>query len=715
MIDFLKHLLLAYPAAVYVIVFVAAFLESFAFVGIFIPGTVIVIASGFIAENWPLLVDVRGVFMLSGLGAFFGSVASYLIGRYFGPPLFAEQGVFKNRRNLFIRAQKYFASRGGKSVLTGHFLGPIRSLVSLVAGMTEMPYLSFIPYTIIGVGLWTFLYAGVGYIFGASWEAVQLWGTRLTIFIFGFIGVLLLNWFLGRFLIHYERQVRLFFWSIGRSIGRALQENEYISAFTSRHPRLMSFVGERLSPYHVFGLALTLGLTLAVIIGGYFIDLVLAMMHQGSLAALDQRILALVSFIHDPIVNKIMIYVTHINGVPLIGFVVVLSLFLILLRRQIFRAVVLVSGLIITYELHLVLKFIFDRPRPEPSQALLTLTDASFPSGHAALSMTFFGYLAYIILGEVLSWRTKILVILGSVFAIATVGFSRIFLGVHWPSDVLGGYLLGAWSLVIMITTVRLWETAHPHFVEALSRGRRWLNIIVIAIAVIFSIAGYVGYVKFHPLNTVVVDSVEILPRQVVSVIDASILNLTPKTTEMLNGQTQAPITLVIVGSRAQLEKTFTQAGWSVADPINLNTIWQTIKTSLADESYKTAPLSPSFYGGRVQDISVEKETEADSVRERHHARFWLAPVTLRDGRGVWVGTASFDKGIALSPVLKFPTHIISPDIDSERDFIKDDLAKTGRVLKQEIWEISEAAIGRNSGGDLFFSDGRVYALWLTH
>lgn len=92
-------------------------------------------------------------------------------------------------------------------------------------------------------------------------------------------------------------------------------------------------------------------------------------------------------------------------------------------------------------------KLIFDRPRP--LNAAILETSGSFPSGHATIAVAFYGFLAYLLLKNTKSLLLRILIISAAFVLIVAIGFSRLYLGVHYPSDILAGYLVGlVWLLI---------------------------------------------------------------------------------------------------------------------------------------------------------------------------------------------------------------------------------------------------------------------------
>lgn len=91
---------------------------------------------------------------------------------------------------------------------------------------------------------------------------------------------------------------------------------------------------------------------------------------------------------------------------------------------------------------------------PRPLLAVFHETDFSFPSGHATIAVAFYGYLAYILI-KLLKDRYKRLIIILTVLMAGLIGFSRLYLGVHYVSDVLAGYLVGLAALIIGINLNR--------------------------------------------------------------------------------------------------------------------------------------------------------------------------------------------------------------------------------------------------------------------
>ena len=153
--------------------------------------------------------------------------------------------------------------------------------------------------------------------------------------------------------------------------------------------------------------------------------------------------------------NSIMIFVTYLgNWQAIVGLGVVALVILWVQRKKreaVFFAVALMSGEIIKE----FLKFIFHKERPDASLALMQENGYSFPSGHAFMSIIFYGMICYFIYQVCKNKWQKIILIIITAILIFLIGYSRIYLGVHWISDVLAGWLIGGAILAFFIVKLK--------------------------------------------------------------------------------------------------------------------------------------------------------------------------------------------------------------------------------------------------------------------
>lgn len=178
-----------------------------------------------------------------------------------------------------------------------------------------------------------------------------------------------------------------------------------------------------------------------------------------------------------------------------------------------------------------------------------------------------------------------------------------------------------------------------------------------------------------------------------------------PKYTETLTGRYQEPLSFIIAAQDDQaLIKTLQKAGWHLADQITFSTLAKLVRITMRDENYLTAPITPDFWDSTVHNFGFEKATRANNTRERHHVRFWKTNIKTQDGKNIYLGTASLDAGLKWCI-----THKIAPDIDTERELLFADLAGMEKSLNFKKVKFMDPALGKNSAGDTFFTDGQLY------
>src|SRR5215208_3518956 len=149
----------------------AAFLETGAFVGLVAPGETIVIAAGVIAGQGEIqLLPLIGLVWLC---AVLGDTTSFYIGRRLGRRFLERHGPrFKITEERLQQVESYFERHGGKTILIGRFIGLVRALAPFIAGSSGLPYRRFIPYSVVGTGLWSTLFCTIGYLFWRSFDQV---------------------------------------------------------------------------------------------------------------------------------------------------------------------------------------------------------------------------------------------------------------------------------------------------------------------------------------------------------------------------------------------------------------------------------------------------------------------------------------------------------------------------------------------------------------
>jgi hypothetical protein len=168
------------------------------------------------------------------------------------------------------------------------------------------------------------------------------------------------------------------------------------------------------------------------------------------------------------------------------------------------------------------------------------------------------------------------------------------------------------------------------------------------------------------------------------------------------------PINVGLVGSREEVLCAMNAAGWYPADPITLRSSIEIVGSVLLERPYRDAPVSHLYYNGRRQDLAFEKPA-GKSADRRHHVRFWRALDRGQEGRAVWLGAVTYDRGVGLSRNDGRVTHHIGPDIDGERDLLTTDL-KTARVVQTiyEVTGIGPTVDGHNGEGDIYYTDGDI-------
>lgn len=157
----------------------------------------------------------------------------------------------------------------------------------------------------------------------------------------------------------------------------------------------------------------------------------------------DYTVINLVRYFATPSLDQLMIYITTIGSAYFYGTLGPIILCKLAFSRQWRAASSLSLCLIGAGSLNFFLKYLFERSRPDALQ-LVAVSGYSFPSGHAMVSLCFYGMLTYLVSRNIPHWHWRFALFVFTTLLVTAIGISRIYLGVHYPSDILGGYTAGA-------------------------------------------------------------------------------------------------------------------------------------------------------------------------------------------------------------------------------------------------------------------------------
>ncbi len=165
--------LVANPDWIGFAILIIAFIESFAILGVIVPGVALLGVVAFLAGSG--LLDLSTTLILAFCGAVIGDGSSFLIGHRFKSGI-REWPVLRSNEHWVDKGQAFFIKHGIKSIVVGRFIGPIRPIIPLIAGSLDMPAKTFFTVNLLSAVLWAPVYILPGFALGASIDlALEPW------------------------------------------------------------------------------------------------------------------------------------------------------------------------------------------------------------------------------------------------------------------------------------------------------------------------------------------------------------------------------------------------------------------------------------------------------------------------------------------------------------------------------------------------------------
>lgn len=637
----------AHPKFALAAIFAGAALEAFAFIGTVIPGSTIVFVGGVLIglnaiHAWPAALAALS-------GAIVGDGFSYWLGHHYRERLLSMWPM-KRYPALFEKGHAYFASKGGKSVFLGRFLGPLRAIVPVVAGMSGMPARPFYTMNVASAFAWAAAHMLPGVLFGATLQIAGAISSRLLILL---VVLAIVVWLLVRLLR------LLFFWGLPRLatlrdhlVGRAQRG-------TGPLARLLLFLLDPRRPGSQARFIATL-----LIVGGawLFLGVLQDVLSNDPLVRFDHSVNTLFQGLRTEWGDQAMVRVTEVGGpAGTIALVVCLAGYFAYKRYwQTLTYWLATAGLA---EL-LVWAFKTSVERVRPNNFYTGMEQFSFPSGHTTLSIVIYGLLAFL-LGIGKSARQKTVVTLMAAVLISLVAFSRIYLGVHWFSDIVASLSVGL--MLVALTGIAYMLRVRNEPIAALP-----ISLLVVGA---LSLVALVYPSSQHEKDMLRCTYAHRTSATLLDNWTQGGWRQLPAARTDLEGDREGLFSAQWAGTAAEITSTLTAAGWRIAPPwtIKSTLLWLLPKTPI-----EQLPVLPKLNHGQAPEMTFVKIV---NPRERLVFRLWITPYVVRPtspaaSRPLWLGMPSAEVFYTMRGMFLYE---ISPSDPSQTDkTLRSDLQQPG-------------------------------------
>jgi membrane protein DedA with SNARE-associated domain len=426
----------ALGAWTYLLVGVFAFVETGAFVGLVVPGETVMLLGGAVAGQGA--TDVYLTIAIAWFCAWGGDSTSFFIGRRLGRDFLLRHGPrFGFGHDRLARVEDYFSRHGGKTIFIGRFVGIVRAFAPFIAGSSGMRYRAFVPYSILGCGLWVSAAIWIGYVFSRSIDSAIKYAGK-GFFVLGTliaiaVGIVVLTRYL-----RVERNRRAL---VRRLDGHGA--TRWLVVLGRRYRPQLQFLWNRVTPGGTFGLEFTsLMAVLAVAIFVLVAYTVLVGRDPGPTPG-DETAIEVVEHLHSAFLHDLARALTWLGGGVFTWGLTAVCAALLAARRRWTEFWVLLAGMTIAQIGIDAIKDAVDRPRP-PGPHGVAAAGSSFPSGHATHSVLYLWLAVTIVLRLRPGMARGTAVVVTGLVLTVLIGLSRVYLNVHYLSDVSAGWALGA-------------------------------------------------------------------------------------------------------------------------------------------------------------------------------------------------------------------------------------------------------------------------------
>ncbi|WP_245006785.1 bifunctional DedA family/phosphatase PAP2 family protein [Pseudomonas mandelii] len=603
--------LTAHPHVAYLAVFLLALSESIPIIGVVVPGTAVILMLSTLVPSgvlllWPLLVAATS-------GAIAGDGLSFWLGHRYHREIL---GLWPLNRHpeLIQRSEAFFTRHGDKSVFLARFTPGVRAFVPLLAGMLGMAPRRFYTVNVASALAWAPSHILPGVLAGATFRTLGATAKPLAILLVVLVAV-------GWASLHLVR------WTLRRGIPYLIIAVTRLRAWAGTHNTWLSRrLSSSLDPSRPEVRALALSTVLLVGAAWLFFGVLEDVVSGDPLLLADSAIYRALQGLRSKPGDAVMIAITELGDSKVVGAVTIVVLLWFLWKRAWRTAGYWLVAIAGASALNTIIKVALHRARP--GELLYSGWSAfSFPSGHSTVNVVLYGFLAFLIARDIRpAWRLA--VALGAATLIFLIAFSRLYLGAHWFSDVIGGLAFGsAWLALLGLSYLRR------------QAGRIEPSGLLAVGCSALILAGGLNIYRSHATDS---DRYAVkigTPSMAATDWWASDWQQLPVRRIDLTGETNEPLTFQWAGDLKELQDILQLNGWrNSVDWTPLGALnWLTVQTDPAG-----LPVIPLFASGRLPSLTlVRPNSDAALAGSRLVLRLWIVDFELTNGRTapLWMGS----------------------------------------------------------------------------
>jgi len=589
------------------------------------PGTLIMFGVGAVVATGSL--RLLPVLLLAMTGAVAGDGVSYWLGHHYRESL---RGIwpFSRHPGILNKGEAFFHRHGGKSVLFGRFVGPVRPVIPVVAGMLGMRPTHFAVVNVLSAIGWASVYILPGVFFGTSLAMVGAISTRLAVVFFILVaGIWVFIWGCRQVVSLLVRKGPVWLSSL-KQWTTAEPSSHKLTRFVQRFLFILLF-GEKTEALPAAFLFIT-----AFITGWAFLGVLQDVLAKDPLVATDQAVYHFFQSLRTAWGDSVFVVITELGdsfvNLSLVGAVLIVLLVKRCFRTASFWMLTALGGLLCVQ----LLKWAIHLPRPV--EIYNGASAYGFPSGHTTMSVVLYGFLG-ILLARKLSGTWLWGLFSGVLFISFAVGISRLYLGVHSLSDVMGGYFIGAsWTVFMGIIWLKTIDEKIPNC------------LLLLTIILVIIIAG-----SWHISQRHKKDMAVYAPRYKEKTMTFSIWQTSgwrelPVWRIDMKGEFEQPLTVQWVGHLAELVRFLKDKGWQKPQPLSLKSVLGMFSPHPPIEQL---PVLPRLHDGRVERVQMVHAGKGDN---RLVLRLWNTEVKIKGNKSfhLFAGTIEIQQNSSLADLI---------------------------------------------------------------